>query len=253
MRRLLTPAAALVTLLFLTGTRASAGPIDSTTAQWSYNFTPGTFVSAGTPGAVQVSPGIWVNQVNAVPADAPGSGGISFTNEPQKAVTGSSDVVATNLRVFSSADPTTPDKISSGGTYSFALVVTDKASGDTAQLTFTGKLSGTFSAGNANVTNQFTGATVLVNGQPVTGQTVTLGAFNYTVTFPSNYYSPPGPPLASNAGSISAHVSISPASGPGGGPGPATVPEPSTLLLSGLGLALMGAAGWRKRRQALAA
>jgi hypothetical protein len=31
------------------------------------------------------------------------------------------------------------------------------------------------------------------------------------------------------------------------------VPEPSTLVLSGLGLALMGAARWRKRRQALVA
>ena len=248
MRRLLTPSAALLTLLFLTGTRASAGPIDPTTAQWSYNFTPGTFVSASTPGAVQVSPGLWVNQVNAVAADAPGTGGISFTNEPQKAVTGSSDVVASNLRVFSSADPTTPDKLSTGGQYSFALVLMDKASGQTAQLTFTGKLSGMFSAGNANVSNQFTGPTVMVNGQAVVGQQVTLGAFTYTVTFPSNYYSPPGPPLASNAGSISAHISVSPA-----GIHVGSTPEPSTLVLSGLGLALTGFAGWRKRRQALAA
>jgi hypothetical protein len=253
MRRLLTSAAALLTLLFLTGTRASAGPIDPTTAQWSYNFTPGNFVSASTPGATQVSPGIFVNQVSAVAADPPGTGGISFTNEPQKAVTGSSDVVASNLKVFSSADPTSPDKLTSGGAYSFALVLTDKASGQVAQLTFTGKLSGTFSAGNANVTNAFTGQTVMVNGQPVTGSTVTLGNYNYTVTFPNNYYSPPGPPLASNSGSISAHVAVSAASGPGGGPGPATVPEPSTLVLSGLGLALMGAARWRKRRQALVA
>ena len=249
MRRLLAPAAALLTLLFLSGTRASADPISTTTVQWSYNFTPGTFVSASTPGAVQVSPGVWVNQVNAVAADAPGTGGVSFTNEPAKAVTGSSDIVASNLRAFSSADPTTPDKLSTNGAYSFALVLTDKASGQSAQLTFTGKLGGTFSAGNSNVTNQFTGQTVMVNGQPVVGQTVTLGKYNYTITFPSNYYSPPGPPLASNAGSISAHVSITPAV-----PVVGSVPEPSTLVLSGLGLALTGLAGWRKkRRQALAA
>jgi hypothetical protein len=245
MRRLLTPAA-LLTLLFLTGARANAGPVDPTTAQWTYNFTPGTVVPSGTPGAVQVSPGVWVNQINAVPADAPGTGGVSFTNEPQKSVTGSSDVVASNLRVFSSADPTAPDKLSSGGGYSFVLVMMDKASGDSAVLTFTGKLSGTFSAGNSNITNAFTGQTT---------QSVVLGKFDYTVSFPSNNFSPPGPPLASNAGSISAHVSLAPASGGGGGggPGPATVPEPSTLLLSGLGLALAGAAGWRKRRRLLAA
>jgi hypothetical protein len=243
MRRLFTPAAALLTLLFLTGTRASADPIDPTTAQWSYNFTPGTVVPSGTPGAVQVSPGVFVNQVNAVAADAPGTGGVSFTNEPQRSVTGSSDIVASNLRVFSSADPSSPDKLSSGGAYSFVLVVTDKASGDSAVLTFTGKLSGTFSASNANVTNAFTGQT---------SQSVTLGNFTYTISFPASNFSPPGPPLASNAGSISAHVAVADASS-GGGPGPATVPEPTTLVLSGLGLALMGAAGWRKRRQAVAA
>jgi hypothetical protein len=239
MRRLFTPAAALLTLLFLTGTRASATPIDTTSVQWSYNFTPGTVVPSGTPGAVQVSPGVFVNQVNAVAADAPGTGGVSFTNEPQKDVTGTSDIVASNLRVFSSADPTAPDKLTSSGAYSFVLVVTDKASGDSAVLTFTGKLGGTFSASNSNVTNQFTGQT---------SQTVTLGNFQYTVSFPSNYYSPPGPPLASNAGSISAHVSIS-----GSGVTVGSVPEPSTLVLSGLGLALAGAAGWRKRRRLVAA
>lgn len=248
MRRLFTPTAALLTLLFLTGTRASAGPIDPTTAQWSYNFTPGNFVSTSTPGAVQVSPGIWVNQISAVAADSPGTGGVSFTNEPQKTVTGGSDIVATNLKVFSSADPTAPDKFSANGAYSFALVLTDKASGQTAQLTFTGKLGGTFSAGNSNVTNQFTGPTVMVNGVPVVGQQVTLGNATYTVTFPSNYYSPPGPPLAANAGSISAHVSITPATVHVG-----STPEPSTLVLSGFGLALTGLAGWRKRRRALAA
>jgi hypothetical protein len=248
MRRLLTSSAALLTLLFLTGTRARAGLVDPSTAQWTYNFTPGTVVPSGTPGAVQVSPGVFVNQVNAVAADTPGTGGVSFTNEPARDVTGGSDIVASNLRVFSSADPTTPDKLSTNGAYSFVLVLTDKASGDSAVLTFTGKLSGTFSAGNSNVANQFTGATVMVGGQPVVGQEVTLGAFNYTVTFPANYYSPPGPPLASNAGSISAHVALTPAD-----VHTATVPEPTTIVLSGLGLALMGAAGWRKRRQAAAA
>jgi hypothetical protein len=106
-------------------------------------------------------------------------------------------------------------------------------------LTFTGKLGGTFSASNSNITNTFTGTTT---------QTVTLGNFDYTISFPANYYSPPGPPLASNAGSISAHVAITPATIVVG-----SLPEPSTMVLSGLGLALMGAARLRKRRQAVAA
>ena len=220
MRRLITPAAAVLTLLLLSGSQARATMIDPSTAQWSYNFTPGTVVPAGTPGATQVSPGVWVNQVNAIAADAPGTGGVSFTNEPARDVTGSSDVVATNLRVFSSALPTSPDTFNSGGAYSLVLVVTDKASGDSAVLTFTGNST----------------------------QDVVLGNFDYKVSFPTAVYAPPGPPAASNAGSISAHVAVSPSN-----IGPATVPEPATMVLSGLGLALMGAAGWRKRRQAVAA
>ena len=36
--------------------------------------------------------------MKALAADSPGTGGVSFTNEPQKNVTGTSDVVASNLR-----------------------------------------------------------------------------------------------------------------------------------------------------------
>jgi hypothetical protein len=46
-----------------------------------------------------------------------------------------------------------------------------------------------------------------------------------------------------NLGSISAHVNVSSVT-------PASVPEPSTMLLSGLGLSFLGGAAWRKRRQA---
>ena len=63
-------------------------------------------------------------------------------------------------------------------------------------------------------------------------------------------YTPPGPPNASNAGSISAHVTVTPGNGHTSGGG---TPEPSTLVLSCLGLGFAGLASWRKRRRSLAA
>jgi hypothetical protein len=102
---------------------------------------------------------------------------------------------------------------------------------------FTGKLGGTFSANNSNVTNKFTGATTLSWTDPKTGDTFMASL---------NSYTPPGPPSASNAGSISAHVSVTPGTGHTSG----GAPEPSTLVLSCLGLGFAGFSTWRKRRVA---
>jgi len=195
------------TLLFFAGTSVRADPI-----AWTYNFTP---------------------SVNSLAADPPGTGGVSLTNEPTKNAINSSDVVITNLKDFSTAPAANPDKLSTGGAYAVTLVLTDSLSGEHATLTFTGKLSGTFSANNSNITNAFTGQTT---------QTVTLGKYDYTVSMVA--YTPPGPPSASNSGSMSAHVNVAPSS-----TGGATTPEPSTMVLSFLGLSFAGAAGWRKRRR----
>jgi hypothetical protein len=98
-------------------------------------------------------------------------------------------------------------------------------------------LGGTFSAGNANVTNTFTGTTAY-NWTAPNGNKYTVTVGNFT---------PPGPPTASNAGSISVHVAVTAGSGTVSG---GHAPEPSTLLLSCLGLGFAGAASWRKRRRA---
>jgi hypothetical protein len=201
-------------LLFFAGTGARADQSAPGPIAWTYNFTP---------------------SVNSVAADPPGSGGVSFTNEPTKSAINNSDVVVTNLRDFSTATTANPDKFSTNGAYSVTLVLTDSASGEHATLTFTGKLGGTFSANNSNITNTWT------SQMP---PPLTLGNNVYTVTVGS--YTPPGPPSASNAGSISAHVSVAPATGPP----PVGLPEPSALVLSFVGLSLAGAAGWRQRRRA---
>ena len=180
----------------------------------------------------------WQRDPISVAADSPGTGGVSLTSEalPKNAV-GSSDIVATNLRIFSSASADAPDQLVTGGAYTLSLTLTDDASGTAGTLTFTGKLSGTFSSNNSLITNVFNSPTV---------QSLTLGGNTYTVTI--GPYSPPGPPTASNAGSIAAHVDVV----AGDTIGVQDVPEPSTMLLAGLGgLSFLGAA-WRKRRLALA-
>jgi hypothetical protein len=217
MKRSLVGIASAVGLLCLAGTPAWASPIPTPVA-WTYNFTPSSpFVSSDS-----------------------GSGSVSFTNEPTKNATNSSDVVVTNLRDSSTASATNPDTLTTSGAWKVSLTLTDTASGQSDTMTFTGKLGGTFSATNSNITNTFTGQT---------SYTWTASNGNqYTVTLSG--YTPPGPPTASNAGSISAHVTVVP--GNGGGGGISSTPEPSTLMLSCLGLGFAGLTSWRKRRRSLA-
>jgi hypothetical protein len=221
MKRFLVFFASTAGLLCLAGPQARADLIPAPNAQWSYNFTPSqTFVSAA----------------------APGTGTVSFTNEPTKSATGSSDVVITNLKVSSTAPATGGDTFgTNGGAWKVGLVLTDTASGtNSGTLWFTGKLGGNFSSSNSNVTDTFTGKT---------SYTWTANNGNvYTVSLTG--YTPPGPPTASNSGSISAHVTVQM---PGDNGHTSGTPEPSSLVLSSLGLMFAGAASWRKRRRSLAA
>jgi hypothetical protein len=165
-----------------------------------------------------------------------GTGGVTLTNEPGASAAGSSDVVVTNLKVFSSATATAPDTLTNGA-YTLTLKLTDIASQQSTLLTFKGMLSGTFSSGSAHITNVFVGGI---------SQTVTLGGNSYTVNLGA--YSPPGPPTASNSGSLSAHINVvAGGSHGGGGGGPPATPEPSSAVLAGLGvLGLICWGRWRR-------
>lgn len=190
----------------------------------------------------------WSRAPLAVSANAPGTGGLTLTDEPINHAVGSSDIVATNIRSFSSAPRTNPD-LFTNKPYTLTLFLQDDGSGQHANLVFTGAFSGNLSAVSANITNAFTGNT---------SQTVTLGGHKYIVQI--GPYAPPGPPTASNAGSISAHVFVDqvpdqpPGGGGGnggggtgnGGGGPHDAPEPSTLLLAAFGLSGLSAGAWRK-------
>jgi PEP-CTERM motif len=177
---------------------------------------------------------------NPVSIVGSGGGGISFTTESNtQNAAGNSDIVATNLFAFSTAQPGSPEQLVNGA-YSLTLTLIDGASQQSGSLTFGGTMSGTFSQNNTNLTNVFNQATQT--------QSIVLGGNTYAVTI--NSFSPPGPPLSGNLyGGISAFVQVT---GGGGGVGIQDVPEPSTMVLAGVGLSFLGGAAWRKRRLLMA-
>lgn len=215
MKRLLAAQLMAVALALLGGAGAQAASMSVDNIQWTYNFTPGA---------------------PAITANGNAAAGVTFTNEPTKVAVGNSDIVATNLRVFSAATAASPDVLTNGNyTLTLQLSTVENGTPHSTSMTFTGTLAGKFSAENANLANVF---------GPNSTQSALLGSYTFTVSLMA--YTPPGPPDQQNAGSISAYVSISV-------PEPSEqTPEPSTMLLSGLGLTMLGGAAWRKRRQARA-
>jgi hypothetical protein len=218
MKHFLTTSVAALSMLLATGLAVKADSLPPAAVAWTYNFSP-------------ASP--------SVTSDQSASAGVSFTNEPTKNATGSSDIVATNLKVFTPQGVNGTYTLTNNGAYSMNLVVSTfndaTQSPVSATFTVTGKLSGIFTGDNSNIKNMFTSAAT---------QVATLGGYTFTLSDLS--YTPPGPVSASNVAGISAHIEITPA-----GPSPAgNAPEPGTLLLSGLGLSFLGGAAWRKRRQA---
>jgi len=216
MKRLLS-LLALAVVLVANGT-ASADP---SPPSWTYQWTP--------------SPA-------AITGDPPFSGGVTFTTMAAPiTAAGTSDIVATNLLLFGSATAANPDHFTDGGGYSLTVHIVDVASGQDGFATFAGKLTGTFSAQSSNLTNDI--LDTVANPQT---QVLFLGDNKYTVTMPDNYYSPPGPVGLGSLGSIGARVVVEGSDGQ-----VAETPEPTSLLLSCMGLTLAGAAAWRKRRQAV--
>jgi hypothetical protein len=113
--------------------------------------------------------------------------------------------------------------------YSLTMHLTDLASHTSGDFTFHGALSGT-TDGTHNLTNVFQG--------PIS-QTQNLGGNLYTVT--AGLFIPPQP---STPGRIGANVSVV----AGQGPPPVSVPEPTCLLLAGVGLSALGARAWWRKR-----
>jgi hypothetical protein len=173
----------------------------------------------------------WSNSPQTILADNPSGGGqITLSNQPTQSAVGDSDIVATNIRTYSTAPPSAPDTFTNKS-YSLTLTLTDSASGASGTAVFTGIFNGTLTANSSNITNTFTSPTQAV---------LDLGNNQYTINLTA--YTPPGPTGSLNAGGIGAHASVSVA--------PIHIvedtPEPTAFLLAALGIPL---AALRFRRQ----
>jgi hypothetical protein len=173
----------------------------------------------------------WSRSPSDVPADSPGTGYISLTDEGLKSAVGSTDIVATNIKVHSTASADNPDKFTNAP-YTLSLYLVDQASGLNCTLTFTGKFNGSVTALSSNLKNTFTGLIT---------QTLILGDDKYTVTI--GPFVPPGPPGSSSSGSIGAHATVKVETII------KDVPEPSTLILAVAAMPLLGVAAWRRVRK----
>src|SRR5262245_58069181 len=199
---------------------------------WSYNWTPNTLTVSD-----PAHPGTKLHLTNE-PLDADG-------NPLSKVdVTGDSDIVATQIKVESDAPAGFPDEFKNSPELSLKLKITDTTSGETFFTTFTGNFNtngadkSTASVANSNVKFTPTGTQLVTH-------TLADGSAEYTIKFVS--YTPPPPMGAANQGSIAYHVSIRSldiTKNP-----PSQTPEPTSMLLAGIGVSFMSLGAWRKRRQ----
>jgi hypothetical protein len=154
-------------------------------------------------------------------------GAITITGGNPGVALGNSNIIAVNLTAFTFAP--SPD----GKPYSFTnspyrlgVTLTDVDSKASGTLNFSGVFYGSLTDWTADLHTRFTSAM---------RQSLMLGHNRYTVSLTS--FSPPDPPDEGGTGKISAFVNVQPVS----------APEPSTLLLSGIGLAVTAVSCLRRR------
>ncbi len=168
--------------------------------------------------------------------------GITISNQPQVGpiATGlDTNVVAATMTTFINPGITGTDTFTTGQHSTLALTIVDGTENGT--VNFGLKFSGTLAANNSQIKVEFDGPST---------QSITVNGNQYTVRLDSIV--PPGIPTAipgSVGGRILAGIDVNPPPDGGGGenPPPNNAPEPSTMLLSCLGMSLLGLAGWRKK------
>jgi hypothetical protein len=191
------------------------------------------------------------------------SPGLSFTTPfaatVQSPAGTATTVVAVNLTTVSSASSSRPDRISAD--YTLSLMLTDEVSNAWTIRLFHGQLSGSLWRGGSSLSARFL---------PTNPQAFFLGGNSYAVSFGSfarvggaatqytldaSIATVPAGRRASRAatamplGGMAASPLDNPV--PAGGPvaSPSAAPEPSTLVLSFLGLSALGGGAWWRRRK----
>jgi hypothetical protein len=112
----------------------------------------------------------------------------------------------------------------------------DDNSGKSIALPFTGFFNGSLMNGGTNLKFNV--------GNP-SAKTFNLGSNEYTVAF--GLYSPPSP---GQGGTVGVNVVVVPqgSTPPPGGPPVTEAPEPTSMVLAGLGLSALGLRSWLRRR-----
>jgi hypothetical protein len=216
------PWIAAAAALLLTGSVHAAPPV------WNYTWTP--------------------SKTTVQTDDSPSTSYLKLTDQvgTNQAQTFSTDITATNITVVSDAPAGFPDEFITKGDIALNLRIYDGAVVDNVFGDF--QFQGTFNTqdplnpstvaiGDANV--KFTNLSLV----PLTK---IIGAHEYTVNFVA--YTPPPPQGTKDtlgnpvSGAVAYHVTVRDLN-------IQKAPEPSTMLLAGLGASFMGLGAWRKRRQ----
>ena len=211
-------ACAAVVFAMLTAGRSHAGSIS-----WGFDWTGSTKLVAPDPFS----------------ATSFGSGSITMVGQKGTG-TDSQTITAVNLATISSASSTIgpPDRYTDRP-YTLKVDLTDTASNQSKVLTFSGLFNGTVTATKVSLSTVFTGSTSL---------SAQLGGNTYVVSIgPFSNPSGPGDP-ADGSGFIHASVRVTAGDTGGGGGGIHNTPEPSSLVLTGIGMVHM--ACWYRRRRA---
>jgi len=214
-------ATAVVVLPWLTAARVQADMI-----QWTASAS--VVVANGSGGIMSNSyPGVSGSNVTI------STSGLSTTGTNAETVS----VVYLNAGYIGNLGSIDSDFGGPSSYYQLNLTLRDQASGASGTLTFNGYFGGDLyltPGGGNTLTNNFVGPTT---------ESLKLGSNLYTVTIgptvvPQVFM---GTPDWSNAGSISASISVQPVT--------SATPEPSSLLLACLAVPPLGLARWLRRRR----
>jgi hypothetical protein len=177
----------------------------------------------------------------AVAPDSPG-GGLVLTSQsiPSAVTAGTSGIVATTVlgTVSSGTDTYT------SAPYNVAITINDVASGQSHTFSFNGAFSGTFSATTgSNITNTLQDPVTLAFSPTATvAESFTIGGNLYTVSLDPHV-------IVGNLGSFPASIGGTvTVNGSSTSTGPvSSTPEPSTMVLSIMGLSALSLTALRRR------